>query len=417
MKVYFDNAASTAVCEEAIKAMVDVMQNNYGNPSSMHTHGRNALGKLEEARAKIADALGAKADNVFLTSGGTEANNWAIRGALGNLARKHKGKHIITSATEHSAVLEPIKSLENEGWEVTYLSPDSSGRISHQDFADALRDDTVLASIMLVNNEMGAINPISEFAKEIKRRNLPTILHTDAVQGLCKIPFTAKQLGADLIAVSSHKLHGPKGVGALYAKDGVKLSPLIIGGKHEKGKRAGTEALPAAVGFGVATELGMKELNASRARVKDLKEYATQLIKQGIPDAVFIGETASNDTSTNDDRPTTHTQATACHFKSSEEFPPTKGPNDNNSPFLLCVSLPGYKSEVLMNYLDSVGVSVSKGSACKKGARSRTLEAMRLKNDVIDGALRISFSRYSTLEEVDYFVEKLKAATDSIISM
>ena len=378
MKVYFDNAASTIVCEHAIKAMTDVMQNNYGNPSSMHSHGRKALEKLEESRTNVANALGAKSDNVFLTSGGTEANNWAIRGVIGTLA--HKGKHVITSVTEHSAVLEPIKAIENDGWEVTYLAPDSSGRISHKDFADALREDTVLASIMLVNNEMGAINPINEFSKEIKQRNLPTILHTDAVQGLCKVPFTVKQLGADLLAVSSHKLHGPKGVGALYVKDGVKLTPLIIGGKHEKGKRAGTEAVPAAIGFGVAAELGMKELEANIEKVKILKAQATRLIKQNIPNAVFIGEIASD-----------------------------------SSPFLLCVSLPGYKSEVLMNYLDNEGVCVSKGSACKKGARSRTLEAMRLKNDVIDGALRISFSKYSTPQEVEYFVEKLKAASENIM--
>jgi len=377
MNVYFDNAASTKVRDEAISAMMDAMKQDYGNPSSMHHLGRNALKKLEEARENVAYAFKTKADNIYFTSGGTEANNWAIFGTIRSLSKNQKGKHIITSETEHSAVLKPIKSLEESGWEVTYLKPDISGRISADDFSKSLRDDTIFASIMLVNNEVGAINPIGDFAKEIKRRKLPTILHTDAVQAFCKIPFNVKGSGADLIAVSAHKLHGPKGVGALYIKDGIMPAPLIIGGNHEKGKRGGTEPLPAAIGLGIAAKLGFDELKTVAEKCRTLREHAINLIKNNLPDAVFIG--------------------------------------NGDSPFLLNFSLPGYKSEVLMNYLDNEGICVSKGSACKKGARSPTLEAMGLKNNIIDGALRVSFSRYSTARDVEYFVDKLKLATETIL--
>ena len=375
MKVYFDNAASTMVRDEAIEAMLRVMKEKFGNPSSMHEFGRLALGELDTARNSVASALGAKPENVFFTSGGTEANNWAILGVADSLIRK--GKHIITSAIEHSAVSDPIKKLESYGWDVTYLQPDSSGRITADSFSAALRDDTVFASIMLVNNETGAVNPLGEYSGEIKRRGLGTVLHTDAVQGLCKIPFTVKSLGAELVTVSSHKIHGPKGVGALYIGDGVKITPLILGGNHEKGRRGGTEALPAVAGFGEAARLGMLELEDAASAVRSLREYVSELLGDELPEIVFIGE--------------------------------------GDSPFLLCISLPGYKSEVLMNYLDGEGIYVSRSAACKKGARSRTLEAMRLSNDVIDGALRVSFSRYSTREEAECFVRTLKKASETLL--
>ena len=377
MNVYFDNAASTMVRDEAIEAMLLVMRERFGNPSSMHDAGRRAAGELAGARRGVADALGAQPENVYFTSGGTEADNWAILGSADSL--RHKGKHMITSTIEHSAVFDPFKKLEGAGWEITYLSPDSAGRISAEVFSSALRDDTVFASIMLVNNETGAVNPLGEYSKEIRRRGLSTVLHTDAVQGLCKIPFTVKSLGVELITVSSHKIHGPKGVGALYIKDGLKLSPLILGGGHEKGLRGGTEALPAAVGFGEAARLGRLEFEDTASAVRGLREYVSELLRAQLPEVVFIGE--------------------------------------GDSPFLLCISLPGFKSEVLMTYLDSRGICVSKGSACKKGARSRALEAMGLGNDVIDGALRLSFSRYNTREEGEYFVRVLKEASKSLLKV
>ena len=375
MNVYFDNAATTVVRSEAAAVILRIMQEDYGNPSSAHYMGRRAAGELAAARKNAADALGARPDEIYFTSGGTEADNWAVLGSIEMLARK--GKHIITSAIEHDAVIESIKRTNNKGWDVTYLSPDSTGRIPPQAFASALRDDTVFASIMLVNNETGALNPVREYSDIIKKRGLATILHTDAVQGFCKIPFTVKQLGADLLTVSSHKIHGPKGAGALYIKNGVKLPPIIRGGGQEYGKRAGTEALPSIAGFGEAARLGSLELDNTAQIVRELREYTVRRLSGDLPEAIIIG--------------------------------------GGDSPYLLSLSLPGYKSEVLMNFLEGEGICVSKSAACKKGARSRVLEAMRLRNDVIDGALRVSFSRYSTKDEADHFVRTLYKASRTLI--
>ena len=371
MDIYFDNAATTKVCSEAIEVMLRVMRDDYGNPSSSHYMGRRAARELDDARENVAAALGAKPEEIYFTSGGTESDNWAVSCAAE--ASKHSGKHIITSSIEHDAVGNPVKKLEGMGWDVTYLAPDAHGRISADAFAEALREDTVLASIMLVNNETGALNPIYEYSKEVGRRRLGTVIHTDAVQGLCKIPFTAKSLGADLITVSAHKIHGPKGAGALYINNRVKLPPMLLGGGHEKGKRAGTEALPAIAGFGEAARIGRAVQEEAADAVRRLREYTVFRIKEEIPEAVVIG--------------------------------------DGDSPYLLSLSLPGYKSEVLMSFLEGEGICVSKSAACKKGARSRTLEAMRLNNSIIDGALRVSFSRYNTQAEAECFVESLKKAS------
>ena len=375
MNIYLDNAATTIVRDEAIDVMLRVMREEYGNPSSSHRIGRRAADELADARKNVADALGARPNEIFFTSGGTESDNWAILGAAEIFA--HKGKHIITSSIEHDAVIIPIKKLENKGWTVTYLAPDATGRIPAETFAAALRDDTVFASIMLVNNETGAVNPLDMYSAELKRRGLGTVLHTDAVQGFCKIPFNVKKLGAELVTVSAHKLHGPKGVGALYIKNGVKLPSFMLGGGQETGKRAGTEALPAISGFGEAVRLGNRELEETAVAVRKLREYAVRLLTDELPEAVLIGS--------------------------------------GDSPYLLSLSLPGYKSEVLMNFLDSEGICVSKSAACKKGARSRVLEAMRLKNDVVDGAVRVSFSRYSTHDEIDCFVQTLKKASQTLL--
>ena len=372
--VYFDNAATTKVRDEVVDVMLRLMRESYGNPSSAHHIGRQAADELQTARKYVADALGARRDEVVFTSGGTEADNWAILGAAESLSRK--GRHIITSAIEHDAVMESVKKLGNMGWEVTYLAPDSAGRISEESFAAALREDTVIASIMLVNNETGAVNPLSGYSREIKRRRLGTVLHTDAVQGFLKIPFSVNGLGAELVSISAHKIHGPKGVGALYVKEGVRLSPLTFGGHQENGKRPGTEALPAVAGFGEAARLGRLEFEETATAVRKLRDFTSTQILEQIPEAVTIG--------------------------------------NGDSPFLLSLSLPGHKSEVLMNYLDGEGICVSKSAACKKGARSRVLEAMRLKNEVIDGALRISFSRYSTQDECEHFVAVLKQASETL---
>ncbi|MCL2151513.1 MAG: cysteine desulfurase [Oscillospiraceae bacterium] len=373
--IYFDNAATTMVRDEVADVMLRVMRENYGNPSSIHHLGRQAAAELEVARENVAGAFGAQPRDVYFTSGGTESDNWAVLNASETRARA--GKHILASAIEHDAVMEPLKKLGNMGWDVTYLAPDGAGRVTADAFAAALREDTVFATVMLVNNETGAINPVSEYSREIKRRGLRTVLHTDAVQGFCKIPLNVKTLGADIVSVSAHKIHGPKGVGALYVKEGVKLSPLIFGGSQEKGKRPGTEALPAIAGFGEAARLGRLEFHDTSEAVRKVRDHAITLLSEQLPEAVIIGA--------------------------------------GDSPFLLNLSLPGYKSEVLMSFLDSEGICVSKSSACKKGARSRVLEAMCLKNEVIDGALRVSFSRFNTVEESECFVSTLKCASEKLI--
>lgn len=375
MTVYFDNAATTRVCPEAAEKAYDIMTGLYGNPSSAHGIGRAAKAELMSARRSVASAIGASPEEIFFTSGGTESDNWAIFGV--SSLRRHDGRHIISSMTEHDAIRRPLKKLESEGWDVTYLKPDSFGRIALQDVENALRDDTVLVSLMLVNNETGAVNPISDISRLLRIKKSKAILHTDAVQGFCKLPIFAPKLGADLITLSSHKIHGPKGAGALYIKKGLRLPPLIMGGGQEREFRSGTEAMPALCAFGKAAGLGKATLSESIAHIRSLRDHTAALLKDALPGTVFIGE--------------------------------------GDAPHILSISLPGYKSEVLMNCLDADGICVSKSSACKKGARSHVLEAMGLPNDIIDGAIRISFCRYNTFEEAEYFVSSLKSAAERLI--
>ena len=375
--VYFDNAATTRVRDGVADIMVSTMCEDYGNPSSSHEMGRRAKAALDAARKNIAGALGTAPEEVFFTSGGTEADNWAICGAAEALPRG--SHHMITALSEHEAVRKSAELLEQRGWEVTYLRPGNDGRITTESFAGALREDTALASVMLVNNETGAINPVADMTREIKRRGLKTIFHTDAVQGFMKIPFTAKALGVDLITLSAHKIHGPKGVGALYARKGVRLKPLLRGGAQEKEKRGGTEAMPAIAGFGEAVRLASAEREATDRSVRDVREFTVKLLCEKLPDTLILS------------------------------------PGD--SPYILSISLPRYKSEVLMNCLEEDGIYVSKSSACKKGARSHVLQAMGLPNAVIDGALRVSFSRYSTPAEASYLVGALLRATGKLGKM
>lgn len=375
MNVYFDNAATTRVRHEAAERMCRVMEECYGNPSSTHEMGRQAKKELDLAREQVAGAIGARPEDVYFTSGGSEADNWAIAG-LEKLTFR-RGKHAITTAVEHDAVRRPMERLADQGWEITWLKPDGDGRIAAEDFENALRPDTVFASVMLVNNETGAVNPVGEMAAAIRRRKTGTILHTDAVQGLCKVPINVRKLGADLISLSSHKICGPKGCGALYISPGVKLPPLILGGGQEKGRRAGTEAMPAIAGFAEAVCLGMAEMDETTERMRRLRDWLAEAVPAQIPGAVIIGK--------------------------------------GDAPHILSLSLPGYRSEVLMNCLEQDGISVSKSSACKKGGRSHVLEAMGLPDRVIDGALRVSFSRYSTQEEAAYFLQRLRAAAERLI--
>ena len=368
--IYLDNSATTKVCPEAVRAVTEAMTENYGNPSSGHTLGRAAGELLVSSRDKIAKALGALREEIYFTSGGTEADNWAIiNGAKHN---SRVGKHVITTAVEHDAVLKSMKELERLGFEVEYIKPDADGNIPAQRFTDAIRPDTALISVMLVNNETGCVFPVTEIARAIKLKKSRALLHVDAVQGFLKIPFKTKALGADMISISSHKVHGPKGVGALYIKKGLHLPPLIFGGGQENGYRSGTEGFPAIAGFAAAVDSGFKKLGENSAHMAELKEQLKQLLSDNLPECVMIGA--------------------------------------GTAPHILSLSMPGYKSEVMMNFLDAQGICVSKGSACKRGKRSHVLEAMGLANDVMDGSLRVSLSHENTDAEIKTFVEALADA-------
>lgn len=373
MEIYLDNAATTRVCTEAADIAYKVMTDCYGNPSSMHTKGRDAKAYLDTARAQIASALGCSASEVYFTSCGSESDVWAITRGAESAARR--GRHIISSAVEHDAVRKTLEELESRGFEVTYLSPEKDGSVSADAVKAALREDTILVTLMMVNNETGGITDIAAIAKMLKGCGSKALLHTDAVQGFMKVPFSAKKLGADMISISGHKIHAPKGIGALYIKTGVKIKPLIRGGAQEGGMRAGTEAMPQIAAFGKAAEIAFSGMKDNCDTMASLRALAMSTICADIPEAQIIG---------------------------------------GGAPHILSVSLPGWRSEVLMNFLEAEGIYVSRSSACKKGGRSHVLEAMRLPAQVIDGAIRVSFSRYNTEDDVLALCSALKRAHDTL---
>lgn len=373
MEHYLDNAATTKVCDEAAQAALAAMTENYGNPSSTHTKGREANRLLEKARKQVSAALGCTPGELIFTSCGSESDNWAI--INGAEAMRRRGKHIISSAVEHDAVRRSLDELESRGFEVTRLAPDEKGGVSLDSVVSALRDDTILVSLMLVNNETGAVTDISSIARAVKKACPAALVHTDAVQGFMKVPFSAKTLGADMISISGHKIHAPKGIGALYIKNGVKLKPFIVGGSQENGRRAGTEAMPQIAAFGAACEIAQAGMAENIARMQSLRERAVQRLSREIPELVLIG---------------------------------------GGSPHILSISLPGWRSEVLMNYLEAKEVYVSRSSACKKGGRSHVLEAMGLSSRVIDGAIRIGLSRFTTEKDIDALCSALKEAHDTL---
>lgn len=373
MEVYLDNAATTRVCPEAADIAYKTMLETYGNPSSTHTKGREAKAVLDNARKQLAAALDCAPGEVYFTSCGSEGDNWAIINGAESMRRK--GLHIISSEVEHDAVRKSMDELKRRGFEVTMLKPESDGSISPEAVSAALRPDTVLVSLMMVNNETGAVTDIAAVAKALKKAKSIALLHTDAVQGFMKVPFSAKRLGADMITVSGHKIHAPKGIGALYIKTGVKIKPYIMGGAQESGLRAGTEAMPQIAAFGKACELAKASMNDATERMAQLRQYAAGRIVAEMPEAVIIG---------------------------------------GGAPHILSVSLPGWRSEVLMNFLEARSVFVSRSSACKKGGRSHVLEAMGLPAEVIDGAVRISLSRYTTKDELDELCSALKDAHDTL---
>ena len=364
---YLDNAATTKPCEAAINAAVAAMTDGFGNPSSVHDLGFMAETALKTARKDVAAAIGCDPSELYFTSGGTEADNWAvIRGAeLG----RHRGKHIITTAVEHHGVLEPAAYLESQGYEVTYLEPDETGRISVESLTAALRPDTVLISVMMVNNETGAVNDIAAMVKAVKSSGSRALFHTDAVQGLFKVPFKFKTLGIDMLSFSGHKIHAVKGIGGLVVKKGINLKPLILGGGQESGKRSGTEAMPAIMAMAAACKEGSKTLRQDLESMAKLKE----LVISGLPEnAVVVGA--------------------------------------HDAPHVVNVAVPGIRSQGLINCLQEKGVYVSAGSACSKGKRSHVLTAMGLKPELIDGSVRVSLSKYSTEDDAAAFLSALDEA-------
>ena len=372
--IYLDNAATTAVDPAIIEAMARCMGETYGNPSSAHHMGIEAERLMERARTNTADALGAKSDTVIFTSGGTEANNLAIRGALSDLIDKGKTGHIITTAIEHPSVGRVFDWLENKGFDVTRLSVNERGIIDLDALKRALRPDTKIVSIMHVNNEIGSIQPLEAIGAIIQNAPKRPLLHVDAVQSFGKYPFAPEKWGVDLASLSAHKIHGPKGVGALYVRKGVRIIPQSLGGGHEGGIRSGTSNVPGIVGLGMAAELAAANPIAGHAMA--LKKRFVECIRDTIAD-----------------------------FR-------INGPGiEEGAAHILNIGFASVKGEVLANMLSQQGVYVSTGSACsqrKKPHASYVLQAIGAPGDYIDGSIRVSFSRYNTMEEIEKSVEILK---------
>ena len=376
MEHYLDNAATTRVSEAAARAALAAMTEGFGNPSSRHEAGTRATQVLKAHREVIAKALGAAPAEVVFTSCGTESDNWAVRGAV--RLNRRRGRHVITTAIEHDAVLEPCRELEREGYEVTYLKPDRSGNIAVQQVADALREDTVLVSMMLVNNEVGTILPVAETAKLLRQRKSAALLHCDAVQGFLHVPFTVGALGVDLLSISGHKVHAPKGIGALYIKKGIKLPPMIVGGHQEENLRSGTEPTAQIAAFAAAVEEWQAHGEEHRAYLKELKSYAVQKLTSEVDGLELVGS--------------------------------------GDAPHILPVTLTGYKSEVVVRFLSDRGVFISSGSACHKGKPSHVFAALNLPKKQMDGVLRISFSTYNTKEDIDALADGLKQAKEQLFT-
>lgn len=371
--VYLDNSATTKPCDAAINNLSFALLDEWGNPSSLHDMGFRAQRLLDGTRKSVAAVIKCREDEIFFVGSGTEANNTAILGAA--YARQKRGKRIVTTAIEHPSVLEPMKKLESEGFEVICLKPQKNGVVSVEDLECAIDKNTILVSIMLVNNETGAIQPIRSAAQIIKSVNAPALLHCDGVQAFGKIPINIGDMGVDLFTASAHKIHGPKGIGLLYIKKGVTIRPLILGGGQEKNMRSGTESVPLVYGLkGAVDSLG--NIAENQRRQRELWLYAKQrLIDTGL---VKVNS------------------------------------NDECLPYILNVSVEGYRSETLLHFLESQGVYVSSGSACAKGEGSYVLKASGLSRERIDSALRISFCKDNTKEDVDALTQAIIQATQKL---
>ncbi len=372
MEVYFDNSATTKVLEPVKDLMVRVMTEDYGNPSAKHIKGMQAEQYIKEAAEIIAGTLKVAPKEIIFTSGGTESNNMALIETA--VANRRAGTHIISTAIEHASVYNPLAALEEQGFTVTYLSVDSKGHISLDELEAAITPETILVSIMYVNNEIGAIEPIEAISKIIKKKNPSILLHVDGIQAYGKLQIRPKRQGIDLLSVSAHKFHGPKGVGFLYVDERVKIRPLIYGGGQQRGLRSGTENVPGIAGLGLAAKLIYEDHGAKIKHLRELKDYMTERL------AEVEGTTVNN--------------------LSGEE----------SAPQIVSASFAGTKSEVLLHALEEKGIYVSSGSACSSNhpAVSGTLKGIGVKTELLDSTLRFSFGIFNTKEEVDYCIDKLQ---------
>ena len=373
---YFDYAATTPVCPEAIAALTEEL-GQFGNPSSRHEFGRQAALRVKANRETVAKALGCAPGEVYFTASGTEGNNWAIR--KGVEINRRRGKHIITTAIEHAAVLETCRDLAGQGYEITYLKPDRQGHISADDLRAALRPDTVLVSMMLVNNETGALLPVAECVKAVKAFDRNILFHCDAVQGFLKVPFAVASMGCDMVTVSGHKIGAPKGIGALYISPKLHpIQPMIRGGGQERNMRSGTEGTAQIAAFAAACKVGHEQLQDHIDYLTDLKAYTLEKLRATVPGLVVVSE--------------------------------------GDAPHICAISLPGRPSQVVVRYLSDKGVCLSSGSACHKGKASHVYAAMNLSKPTRDGMLRVSFGPSNTREDIDALAEALLSATRELVA-
>ena len=376
---YLDYSATTPVKKEVLDVMMPYFSEVYGNASSLHTFGQNAKEKLTESREIIAKIVGAKRNEIYFTSGGSESDNWAIKSIA--KANKDKGKHIITSKIEHHAVLHTCEALEKEGFEVTYLDVDEDGYVPLEALEDAIREDTILITIMFINNEIGTIEPIKEIGAMARKNNI--LFHTDAVQALGNVSIDVEELNIDLMSVSAHKIYGPKGVGALYIRRGVKIIPFIDGGAQERKKRAGTENIPAIVGFAKACQLAEENLEAHKEKLSKLRDELIDKILGAIDEVKL------------------------------------NGPRDNRHPGNVNVAFKYIEGEALLLMLDAVGIEASSGSACTTGALepSHVLMSIGLGHEIAHGSLRLTIGDFTEPEDIDFIVENLVRIVKTLRAM
>lgn len=377
--IYFDHAATTAVKKEVLQEMLPYFTEKYGNASTVYRIGQVSKAALDDARARVAKVFNCKPNEIFFTGCGSESDNWAIKGAA--RANKAKGNHIITTAIEHHAVLHTCKTLEKEGFEVTYLPVDEYGLVSADDVKNAIKDNTILISIMYANNEIGTIEPIAEIAEIAKEKGI--LMHTDAVQAAGAVPIDLSKLKVDMMSLSAHKFNGPKGVGALYIRSGVRIANIIDGGAQERGKRAGTENLPGIIGLAKALELASASMEEKDKKITALRDYIIKNIEEKIPYCRLNGH---------------RTQRLPGNVNFSFEF---------------------IEGESLLLWLDINGIAASSGSACTSGSLdpSHVLLAIGLKHETAHGSLRVSLGEENTYEEADYFIEKLVGIVDKLRKM